>query len=127
MVGKYTLVFTNPALRLLSDYPRPICLACAIRFTVMFLQLFLLTAPEARIATNKRWVVFVKLTFSWVFPSLILTILQGMLTEAKVLGCAEMKLTVTSLAQPGCRWPIQGENVISGGGVQWNRIGSDGE
>lgn len=36
-------------------------------------------------------------------------------------------MTVTSLAQLGCKCPVHGENVTSGGGDQVKRTGSDGE
>ena len=44
-----------------------------------------------------------------------------------VLGSFEQKVTVTSLAQLGCRCPVHGENVTSGGGDQVKRTGSEEE
>ena len=44
-----------------------------------------------------------------------------------VFGSFEQKVTVTSFAQLGCRCPVHGENVTSGGGVQVKRNGSEEE
>ena len=60
-------------------------------------------------------------------PSLILVTLQGTLNAEYVLDSLEQKVTVTSLAQFGCRWPVDGENVISGGGDHVKRTGSEEE
>lgn len=67
------------------------------------------------------------LTLSCASPSLILVTLQGILVAAYVLGSLEQKVTVTSLAQLGCRCPVHGENVISGGGDHVKRTGSERE
>lgn len=43
------------------------------------------------------------------------------------MGSLEQKVTVTSLAQFGCKCPVHGENVTSGGGDHVKRTGSEGE
>lgn len=44
-----------------------------------------------------------------------------------VFGSLEQKVTVTSFAQFGCKCPVHGENVTSGGGDQVKRTGSEEE
>ena len=68
-----------------------------------------------------------KLTLSCASPSLIFVTLQGTLVPEYVLGSFEQNVTVTSLAQLGCRWPTHGEKVISGGGDHVKRTGSEVE
>ena len=67
------------------------------------------------------------LTLSCASPSLIFVTLQGILDAEQVLGSLEQKVTVTSLAQFGCKCPVHGENVTSGGGDHVKRTGSEGE
>ena len=43
------------------------------------------------------------------------------------MGSEEQNVTVTSLAQLGCKCPVHGENMISRGGHQVKRTGSERE